>query len=277
VCSPTAAGCSPTPWSATSRTDPPGASVPRVRKRNVLLVALLVLTGCAGDPAPSEEAATVAGQRVWCVGEGPAVVLVHGIGDHASSTQWRDVVRGLAGDSRVCRYDRPGAGDSAPPGQSGRGADALDAELDAVVQHAAGDGRVVLVAHSFGGYPARVYADRHPDRLTGLVLVDALDPSVGVVRGTGAPGLGAVAMAGEDLDLPDVESATAAVTGLAPGLRLTVLSRGRDLSPAWSAGQDRLAALVDGATVTVVDAGHQVPTEAPGAVVDAVRGVLPGG
>jgi pimeloyl-ACP methyl ester carboxylesterase len=236
----------------------------------------LLLSACSGS-VPGEAAAEVAGQQVWCAGEGQAVVLVHGIGDEASSAQWTEVERRLAGEARVCRYDRPSTGESAPPDRAGRGADALVAELDAVVMHAAGDAPAVLVAHSFGGYPARLYADRHPDRVAGLVLVDALDPSVGVVRGTGAADLGAVAMAGEDQDLADVESATAAVTGLAPGLRLTVLSRGRDPSPAWSAGQDRLAGLVEGATVTVVDAGHQVPTEAPDAVVDAVRGVLPGG
>lgn len=246
--------------------------------RSALVLGLLVLTGCAGGPTPvpGEEAVTVAGQRVWCVGDGPAVVLVHGIGDDASSAQWSDVVRDLAGEHRVCRYDRPGAGESAGPGDPGRGADALDAELDAVVEHAAGGGPVVLVAHSFGGYPARVYADRHPGRVAGLVLVEGLDPSVGVVQGTGASGLDDVAMDGEALDLADVEAAAAAVTALRPDLPLAVLSRGEGLSAQWVAGQDRLAALVEGTEVIVVDAGHQVPTEAPDAVVDAVRSVLPG-
>ena len=247
-----------------------------MQTRGVLGVAVLLLAGCAGGPGVVEESATVAGQRVECAGTGPAVVLLHGIGDDASSAQWLPVEEDLAEHARVCRYDRPGAGDSAGPARPGRGADELDAELDAVVEHAAGTGQVVLAAHSFGGYPARVYAARHPDRVAGLVLVDALDPSVGVVRGTGAADLQTVAMAGEALDLADVEAAAAGVTGLPAGLPLVVLSRGQGLSPSWTAGQERLAALVGGTQVTVVDAGHQVPTEAPDAVVEAVRSVLPG-
>ena len=252
--------------------------MPGVQTRGVLVLVALLLAGCSGGPeaVAGEESATVAGQRVWCAGEGPAVVLVHGIGDDASSAQWLEVERDLAERARVCRFDRPGAGHSAAPAEAGRGADELDAELDAVVGYAGGGAPVVVVAHSFGGYPARVHAARHPDRVAGLVLVDALDPSVGVVRGTGATDLGAVAMGREALDLADVEAAAAAVTDLPAGPRLAVLSRGQDLTPAWTAAQERLAALVDGAQVTVADSGHQVPTEDPDAIVDAVLRVLAG-
>lgn len=214
-------------------------------------------------------------QQVWCAGEGPAVVLVNGIGDDATSTQWVEVERDLSERARVCRYDRPGTGGSLPPAVAGRAAAALDAELDAVVAHAAGPSRVVLVAHSFGGYLARIYADRHPERIAAVVLVDALDPSVGVQRGTGADDLASVAMADEGLDLQDVEAAAAAVGHLPGDPPLVVLSRGEEVTPQWSEGQDRLAALSVRAQREVVGgAGHQLPSEAPDAVVAAVDRVL---
>lgn len=240
----------------------------------LLAAALLAGCGTGPDPVPGEEQATVRAQRVWCAGAGPAVVLVNGIGDDASAAQWLDVHRELADRARVCRYDRPGTGDSAAPRTAGRGADALDAELDAVVRHAAGDDAVVLVAHSFGGYPARVYAARHPDRVAGLVLVDALDPSVGLARGTGAGTLADVPMAGERLDLRDVEAAAAAVAVLPGDPPLVVLSRGRDGSPAWTAGQEALAGLSARSRSAVVDAGHQLPSEEPQAVAGAVEELL---
>lgn len=241
----------------------------------------LVLTSCGGgsDPVPGEQAAEVSvstgSQQVWCAGDGPAVVLVNGIGHDATSAQWVEVERALTASARVCRYDRPGTGGSDAPRISGRGADELDAELDAVVDHAAGGGRVVLVAHSFGGYLARTYADRHPDRVDGLVFVDALDPSVGVLRGTGASSREEVAMADERPDLGDIERAAQSVTTLADSPHLVVLVRGEDAGEPRMAGQQQLAALSGRSrTVVVPDAGHQIPSEAPEAVAAAVEDVL---
>lgn len=247
-----------------------------------LLVLGLWLTGCGADPEPvaGEERARVTAstgqeQVVRCAGKGPAVVLVNGIGDSATSAQWVEVVRLLSPRARVCRYDRPGTGESGDPDRAGRGADELDAELDAVVAHAAGDDRVVLVAHSFGAHLARVYADRHADRLRGLVLVDGLDPSVGVVAGTGADSFGDVPMAAEALDLADVEATAASVQRLDAGLHVTVLTRGVGASAPWLHGQRRLTALTaDAQSVAVPDAGHQIPSEDPQAVVDAVEDML---
>jgi pimeloyl-ACP methyl ester carboxylesterase len=203
------------------------------------------------------------------------VVLVNGIGDDATSEQWVEVERALAGSARVCRYDRPGTGANHAPRAAARGADELDAELDAVVDHAAGGEPVVLVAHSFGGYLARIHADRHPDRVDGLVFVDALDPSVGLLGGTGAPSMEEVAMADEQLDLRDIEQAARSVTALQDDPHLVVLVRGEGAGRPWTAGQERLAALSGRSkTVVVPGAEHQIPSEAPQAVAAAVEDVL---
>ncbi len=246
-----------------------------------LALCSLGLTGCGegSDPVPGEEAAEVdvstGSQQVWCAGDGPAVVLVNGIGDDATSAQWIEVQRTLTGSARVCRYDRPGTGASDAPRLADRGADEVDAELNAVVDHAAGRGPVVLVAHSFGGYLARTYADRHPERVADLVFVDALDPSVGVLGGTGAPSLQEVAMADEELDLGDIERAAQSVTVLQGSPPLVVLVRGVGAGDAWLAGQERLAALSGRSrTVVVPDSGHQIPSEAPESVAAAVADVL---
>jgi pimeloyl-ACP methyl ester carboxylesterase len=107
------------------------------------------------------------------------------------------------------------------------------------------------------------------------VFVDALDPSVGLLGGTGAPSLAEVAMADERLDLRDVEQAARSVTALEEDPQLVVLVRGEGVGQAWTAGQQRLAALSGRSeTVVVPGAGHQIPSEAPEAVAAAVGDVL---
>jgi len=245
----------------------------------LLCVASLAACESVRVAVPGEvafEVDTSAGtQTAWCVGQGPGVVLINGIGDDATSAQWIEVQSALADHSRVCRYDRLGTGRSHPPDTAGRAADQLDEELDAVVDLAAGDAPVIVIAHSFGGYLSRVYADRHPDRVRALVFVDALDPSVGVLAGTGASTMSDVKMADEQLDLEDLEHTVQSVVHLSQNPVVIVLSRGEGATTSWTEGQQRLASLSSRSTLVVVpDAGHQIPSEDPVAVVTAVNDAI---
>ncbi len=89
-------------------------------------------------------------------------------------TLWHPVVERLAG-VRCVLFDRPGLGESTPwdhePGLSGQVA-LLEAVRGAAADAGHGDDPVVLVGHSYAGLHVEAYARRHPDRVTGLVLVD---------------------------------------------------------------------------------------------------------
>ncbi|HET7416119.1 MAG TPA: alpha/beta hydrolase [Solirubrobacterales bacterium] len=104
-------------------------------------------------------------------GEGPLVVLCHGI------TATRRYVlhgsRALArAGYRVVTYDARGHGasDPAPVGE-GYGYPELVADLERVVAQEVGEERFLLGGHSMGAHTAIAYALRHPQRLTGLVLI----------------------------------------------------------------------------------------------------------
>ncbi|HEY5943693.1 MAG TPA: alpha/beta hydrolase [Solirubrobacterales bacterium] len=105
------------------------------------------------------------------MGEGPPVVLCHGI----TATR-RYVLHGSKALPRagheVIAYDARGHGasDPAPVGE-GYGYPELVGDLERVVAAEVGEGRFLLGGHSMGAHTAVSYALRHPDRIAGLVLI----------------------------------------------------------------------------------------------------------
>ena len=246
----------------------------------VLLALILVIVACGRDPVGVEVDAAGQRQRVDCAGTtGPAVVLVHGIGDRASSASFNAVMTRLGDDRRRCRFDRPGAGDSPAPSRTGRDAEDMAWELAAVVDRADPDEPVVLVGHSFGSYPVLHFAARHPGRVRAVVTLDGVEPGLGVHRALGVPEDAPVPMAEEGLDLAAVQRQTVAATGRAGvlgRLPLVVLQR-HDAPASWRSAQRRLAALsTAGRLVTVPESGHEIPTDAPDQVISAIRTVSGG-
>lgn len=154
-----------------------------------ILVILLVLRGLAaaredGAPPPPDTqiVATPTGTvAIHASGpaNGPRLVIVHGTA--AWGGFWRDIAASLAKQGwRVIAVDLP------PFGWSGHDPQARydrisQAERLAAVITATGAGPATVVAHSFGAGAATELALRHPDRVRGLVLVDAalggLDPT----------------------------------------------------------------------------------------------------
>ncbi|WP_418960953.1 alpha/beta fold hydrolase [Streptomyces tritici] len=102
-------------------------------------------------------------------GDGPPVVLLHGLAGHAG--EWDATARSLRSRHRVVAFDQRGHGASARrPADVSRAAYVADvvAVLDAL-----GLERAVLAGQSLGGHTALLTAAAHPDRVAALVLVDA--------------------------------------------------------------------------------------------------------
>lgn len=106
-------------------------------------------------------------------GSGPAIVLVHGYS--LNLTLWHYQIRDLASRYRLVLYDQRGHGRSETAKGGDWSLDALSRDLDAVIA-AAGDGPVVVVAHSMGGMALLTYCATFPEALgpkvAGIVLVD---------------------------------------------------------------------------------------------------------
>lgn len=139
--------------------------------------------GCRATPIP--EAArypagtglvaryvTVDGTRIRYVeeGTGPDVLLLHGLG--ASIYTWRDVIGPVAAAGfHVVAFDNRGFGGSAKPATGYRVGDLATLTVHLLDSLHLDD--VVLVGHSMGGEIAALTALRAPQKVRGLVLVDA--------------------------------------------------------------------------------------------------------
>lgn len=108
-----------------------------------------------------------------CAGHGAPTVLLEG-GWAASSLAWSRVQPLVATTARVCSYDRAGMGLS-DPGPDPRDGAAIARDLDDGLRAANIGGPFVVVGHSAGGLYVRLFADRRPADVVGMVLVD---PSV---------------------------------------------------------------------------------------------------
>jgi pimeloyl-ACP methyl ester carboxylesterase len=105
------------------------------------------------------------------VGEGPPVVLCHGITATRRYVLHDSKALPRAGYA-VTAYDARGHGESDPaPAGEGYGYPQLVADLERAVGAEVGGGRFLLGGHSMGAHTAIAYALRHPERLTGLVLI----------------------------------------------------------------------------------------------------------
>ena len=102
-------------------------------------------------------------------GDGPAVVLVHGFG--LDMRMWDPQAAHLASRFRVLRYDCRGFGASGPFDPAVPYTHAGD--LLALLDHC-GIGQAVLAGLSFGGRIVLQAALSAPDRVAGLVLLDAV-------------------------------------------------------------------------------------------------------
>jgi pimeloyl-ACP methyl ester carboxylesterase len=148
------------------------------------LVGVLLSTPCAGEevikPLINNPVYTKPQQLVdvghgrhmnlYCLGSGsPTVILDAGMGD--STISWALVQPAIATKTRACSYDRAGLGfsdASRRPSTASNNADDLHTLLK--VAHITPP--YVLVGHSAAGMYIRVYADRYPDEVVGLVSVE---------------------------------------------------------------------------------------------------------
>jgi pimeloyl-ACP methyl ester carboxylesterase len=151
----------------------------------LVVVLLIAIGGAVGtveaatssNPAPSSgRTYVVNGHRLYinCVGSGaPTVVLFNGLGEWTPNWAW--VQANVARTTRVCAFDRAGAGWSGGSATREDGHE-LASDLHALLHAAHVRGPYVLAGHSVGGTYALVYAAQYPRQVAGVALIDSATP-----------------------------------------------------------------------------------------------------
>ena len=235
----------------------------------------------------------VDGRAVYldCRGSGsPTVVLESGLGGGADG--WGDVLDGLAAFTRVCASERPGQGQSDGIGR--HSAMTTSQRLRAALEIHGERGPYVVVAHSFGGVYARLFAAADPASVESLVMLDTYEPDLGMdvdpalddaTRATIRRNLdegGVTFEAVEGLDWP---ATLAELSEIDPAsldaLLLYTDPAGRYLDPdpvireamiaAWYRA---IAARYPNGVLEIVPTGHFIHIDRPDLVIDRVREVV---
>jgi pimeloyl-ACP methyl ester carboxylesterase len=154
-------------------------------------------SGLLAYGAPHQLQEVAPGRRInlFCTGEG-APTVIFSAGGASWSYVWAWVQPAVAKRTRTCSWDRAGNGfsDASPEPQD---IDHVVSDLERALSGARVTGPLILVGHSQGGLESLVFADRHPDQVSGLVLVDPAFPDQMERLRQAAPALMAWSEAGD--------------------------------------------------------------------------------
>ena len=164
-------------------------------------------------PPPTGRLIDLDGYRLHlnCVGKGkPTIVLSIGAGGF--STDWALVQAKVAEFTRVCSYDRSGAAWS-DLGPKPRTMDQEAFDLHRLLTSAGERGPFVVVGQSLGGMVVRIFTEKYPKEVVGVVLVDSYSEDAQLFT-NGA--MRRIRLEAKNREIPSPRTSVTAADGLTP-------------------------------------------------------------
>lgn len=229
--------------------------------------------------------------HIRCTGAGDTTVVLIA-GWDAGDGSWDAIEPTVSQQARICSYAKFGTGssDAASTTQTfATQADDVHALLVAIDE----PGPYVILGHSFGGSIAVTFASKHPDEVTGLILLDASPttwPTTVCTVPSYAPACDLMHDPGANAERLDVFRAFDEVAGITTlgDLPMTVMTGAhRDsagltpeelarLDSLWADGQRHWSSLSSASSIVTVErTGHHIEVDQPQYVVDEVLKLVP--
>ena len=219
--------------------------------------------------SPTERDVDVGGYHLFlhCEGTGsPEVVFENGFG--GTESDWENVRSNSDTLGRTCSYDRAGTGssDATPSGRVSAGDSVHD--LATMLTRAGEKPPYVLVGWSWGGLIERVFQHQYPDRVAGLVLVEAVGGHL-----LGDPSRAKTGRTTVDLAKSDRQLAATGSVGHLPVVEVTAAhdTGTRALLAQWAKYQQAMSHLsTNEVHVLATHSGHAVLYDQPLLVDQAI-------
>jgi pimeloyl-ACP methyl ester carboxylesterase len=275
------------------------------------LVLAVLLASCSGTgdradttttPGPVTTQAAASGEidgsfdvgghklHLRCEGKGspgsPTVVYLHGLGGDGSDVT--SISAPLAGQTRVCTYDRVNVGRSDSDAGRRTGAGSVR-DLHALLDAAGVAGPYLLVGFSFGGLLAIMYAGTYPDQVMGLLSLDGSLPTDDEVDQLIPKDERAQAIAEQEANQERVEfyrtvDEAKPLVARVPDVPVTYMAaRPVDLPPTWPvkrmkalirAKQVQFTKAVPQGRLVEVQSSHDIDLERPDLVIKEINRIL---
>jgi len=150
-----------------------------MKKRNIvklLVCTILFISGCTSE---TDKTVEIKEQKVSIgdysinykeSGQGKHLIILEaGLG--MDSETWTEIQTKLSENYRVISYDRSGYGKS-DNSESSRTIDNITKDMNLLLETIEAPAPYILVGHSLGGYVIRQFVELHPEKVSGMVLID---------------------------------------------------------------------------------------------------------
>jgi pimeloyl-ACP methyl ester carboxylesterase len=203
---------------------------------------------------------------VQCYGKGkPTVIFESGL--NCSCDVWCLVQPEISKVARTFAYDRAGVGLSEKsPLPTTTSLDQVH-QLHTLLKKSKVGPPYIIVAHSLGGYNARLFATTYPKEVVGIVFIDSSHEDQSFSNSPGSE------LTSDELRDSSAQVIISRKKDALRNIPIIVLTAGED-NESWTLCQNDIASLSNKSKHIFVNCGHRIQSEQPQIVINSIKEII---